>query len=212
MRKIIVAGIGTDVGKTVVSAILVEMLQGCYWKPIQCYGSKFDDTDVSRIKELVSTEDLACYPETYRLPHPLSPHQAASLEGMKIDPAAFVIPQSPRPLIIECAGGIMVPFTREILQVDVFATWNCEWVLVSRHYLGSINHTLLSLEVLKQRRVQLRGVIFNGPIEEEKEKAILEYMRVPCLARLMEEQAISKKIIKKYAELWKTSFCHPTAV
>src|ERR1700722_6811011 len=137
MKRILVCGIGTSVGKTLVSAILVKALSAHYWKPIQ--SGHLEESDAQRVQQLVP--ETVCYPETYRLHHPLSPHHAASLEGIEIDPAAFRVPNPPKPLVIEATGGILVPYRPDELLIDLYVQWDCEWVVVSRHYLGSINHT-----------------------------------------------------------------------
>lgn len=199
MNKIVVAGIGTDVGKTVASAVLVEALQGDYWKPIQC--GNLQEGDSHRIAQLVSHSQMIIHEEVYRFKAPVSPHQAAHLEEISI--CACEYPKTERPLVIECAGGLMVPLSDQLMQIDFMLPWECRWVLVSKHYLGSINHTILSVEMLKQRKVKLAGIIFNGKQSEFSEKVILDYAQVPCLGRLLPEWVFTKRTIKKYAQSWK---------
>jgi dethiobiotin synthetase len=188
MDKIIVAGIGTDVGKTVASAILATSLQGEYWKPVQC-GTK----DSEKIKKW----KIPFHPSTYSLKAPVSPHIAG-----KIDLKKIVLPKTSRPLIIESAGGIFVPLTESALSFDLFKSWNCQWVVVSRHYLGSINHTLLTLDALKRHNISVAGLIFNGEPNDDSEKFILNFSQVPVIGRLLPEPHLNLTTIKRYAKQW----------
>lgn len=201
MNKIMVAGIGTDVGKTVVSAILTTALDGNYWKPIQC-GDK-EQSDTNRIKALIDNTKHQIYSSTYCLKHPLSPHHAARLENIAIDPNAIIPPKTTRPLIIEGVGGIFVPLTTSMHTTDLFKTWNCRWIIVSRSYLGSINHTLLTVSALKQLNICISGIIFNGESNPDGEAAILTMTKVPLIGRIYPEQEINKKAIQTYARQWK---------
>ena len=158
MKRILVCGIGTDVGKTVVSTVLVKAFGAHYWKPIQ--SGHLDESDTQQIKRFVP--EAVCYPEAYRLSHPLSPHHAAELDGIEINESDIQLPNSSSLLVIEATGGILVPYRSDRLFIDLYLKWDCEWIVVSRHYLGSINHTLLTLEALQRRGVRLRGIIFNG--------------------------------------------------
>lgn len=193
-KKLIVAGIGTDVGKTIVASILTYALKGIYWKPVQC-GLP---SDRERIEELFGKG--CTYPEAVILKTPRSPHHAARLEGVQIAPSNIVPPKTARPLIIEGCGGIHVPLTPQTLMIDLFASWNCAWVVVSRHYLGSINHTLLTLEALQRRSIPIKGIIFNGEPCPETESAILQFSNLPCLARLQQEPQWNLSTICKYAQ------------
>jgi dethiobiotin synthetase len=199
MRSIIVAGIGTGVGKTITSCVLVELLQADYWKPIQC--GNLDKTDSHVVKALCAPQTVI-HTEAYRFVNPASPHAAAHLENTAIHPSCLVLPHTKRPLIIECAGGLLVPLTDQCLQIDQFNNWNAEWVLVSKHYLGSINHTLMSIEILKQKKVKFLGLIFNG-CHDLSEKAILGIARIPCLGRLLPEKWLTREVIQEYARQWK---------
>lgn len=199
MKRILVCGIGTSVGKTLISAILVKALSAHYWKPVQ--SGLLKDSDTQRVKKLVP--EAVCYAEAYRLRYPLSPHHAASLEGLDIHPAAFQVPAPPCPLVIEAAGGIFVPYRPDELLIDLYLKWNCEWIVVSRHYLGSINHTLLTIEALRRRKVCVRGIIFNGPDQPESEEAILKCSGIPCLGHVYPEPNWTAGIVQRYGELWK---------
>lgn len=201
MKNIIIAGIGTDVGKTIVSAIMVTALNADYWKPIQC--GNLDASDSNLIKNLVTNQAGKCHTECYRLRAPLSPHHAARLEGFLIDPSKIIPPTTFHHLIIECAGGILVPLTDDVLQLNLFSQWQGSWILVSKHYLGSINHTLLSLEILRQRKVNLIGIVFNGHPNPDSERVIEQHAQVPFIGRLSLEQKITPPIIQQYAEKWK---------
>lgn len=201
MRKIIVAGIGTDVGKTVVSAIISKALQADYWKPVQCGCTQL--TDRQTVADLVADSSLIQHPSNYIFRFAGSPHYAAELENMQIEPGKMVLPKHLRPLVIESAGGLCVPFTDAIMQIDVFAAWGCEWILVSKDYIGSINHSLLTLEALKSRGQQVAGVIFNGPINPGSERVILQQAKAPMLGRLLPEEMITAAVVTKYAHMWK---------
>jgi len=201
MEKIIVAGIGTDVGKTIVSAILVNALKSDYWKPIQCGSIEHSDSET--IRTLIPASFPFCHPSSYILKHPLATHAAAKLEGISIDPNRIVLPSTQNTLIIECTAGLLNTLNENCLQLDHFSIWDCKWILVSRHYLGSLNHTLLSLEALKQRNVRLLGMIFNGEKNPQVEQVILQQAKAPFIGRLSPETSITPEIINHYATLWK---------
>jgi dethiobiotin synthetase len=204
MYRIMVAGIGTDVGKTVVSAILTTMVQGDYWKPVQCGGEENSDTEV--MKRWLKTENHTIHPPAYSLKAPLSPHHAARLENIAIQKDLITLPHTTRSLIIEGAGGIFVPLTSKITMLDLFAPWNCLWVVFSRHYLGSINHTLLTIDGLKNRGIPILGIIFNGAPNPDSESAILEMAQVPLLGRLLPETDITLNTIQRYKDQWQAPF------
>lgn len=202
MNQIIVAGSGTHVGKTVVSAILATLLDGDYWKPVQC--GKEEESDTAIMKTLLDPDRHTVWEPIYSLQAPLSPHHAARLENLTIDiDSIHPPPASPRPLIIEGIGGVFVPLTLKTLTYDLFKTWKCLWVLVVNHYLGSINHTLLTIDALKKRNVPLMGLIFNGEPNPDSEAAILEFSQLPRLARLAPESHITQTTIQRYAQQWK---------
>jgi dethiobiotin synthetase len=204
MHRIIVTGIGTDVGKTIVSAILTLLFKGDYWKPIQCGDEEHCDT--ATIKKWIDTSRHFIHPPAYSFKAPLSPHHAARLENISIKWNTIFFPQTSRPLIIEGVGGIFVPLTTTTLSFDLFKSWNCKWVVVSKHYLGSINHTLLTLEVLKQRQIPILGIIFNGNPNPDSETAILETSQIPFLGRLFPEPHITKKTLQNYVKQWQPNF------
>lgn len=204
MQKMMIAGIGTDVGKTLVSAILTTLLDGDYWKPIQC-GIE-EDSDTAIMKRWLDPARHTIHPPAYSLKTPVSPHHAARLEAISIDLDSIVLPETTRPLIIEGVGGILVPLTSKSLSIQLFKSWNCQWVIVSRHYLGSINHTLLTIEVLKQLNLPILGMIFNGAYYPDSESAILEMSNLPFLGRLLPEKNFNPQIIKRYAIQWQPHF------
>ena len=203
MSKIIVAGIGTDVGKTLVSTILTMLVKGDYWKPVEC-----GDSDSGQVSTWLDPEVHHVYPPAYSLKAPYSPHKAARLESLEIDVASISPPKTNRPLVIESAGGIFVPLTTKHLSFDAFRKWDARWVVVSRHYLGSINHTLLTLETLKQKRIDLAGIIFNGEPCLDSESAILGISKAPQLGRLLPEKNLNKQTLQRYAEQWQSSILH----
>jgi dethiobiotin synthetase len=201
MNKLIVAGSGTGVGKTIVSAILTTCFQGDYWKPVQCGDEEDSDTVVMR--KLIDTTKCHIHKPGYSFQAPLSPHSASKLENTEICMENLVLPLTLRPLIIEGVGGIFVPLSTKILSFDLFKTWNAPWVVVSRHYLGSINHTLLTLHALKQHNISIAGIVFNGLPNYDSESAILDFSQVPVLGRLLPESNINPQIIQRYAKLWR---------
>lgn len=202
--RIMVAGIGTDVGKTVVSAILTMLLRGDYWKPIQC-GDE-NNSDPSTIEQWLPMDKHTIHPSAYTFSARLSPHHAARLENSTIDIEKVVIPQTSRTLIIEGVGGVMVPLNVKTVSLDLFASWDCQWILVSKHYLGSINHTLLSIETLKQRKIPILGLILNGESNPDSESAITEISQLPVLGRLFPEKHLNIKTFEGYVKLWQTQF------
>jgi len=173
--RFVVSGTDTDIGKTVFCAGLAGMLGARYWKPVQA-GIPGDSETVA---ELANVEIV---PETYRLKLPASPHQAAAEEGINIEPDTLVPPEGP--VVIEGAGGLMVPLTRTTLFLDVFARWQLPLILCARTRLGTINHTLLSIEAVRARNIPLHGVAFIGDVNTESENIITEIGKVKRLGRL----------------------------
>lgn len=182
MKPLFITGIGTDIGKTVVAAILTEKLKADYWKPIQ--SGDLDHSDTHKVKHLISNSKTQFHPEAYRLTQPFSPHKSADLDGIRIDMQRITAPATENKLIIEGAGGLMVPLNEQDLVVDLIRHLGAEVILVSRNYLGSINHTLLSLEVLRNRNIPLKGIIFNGESDPYSEDLILSFAGLKALARI----------------------------
>ena len=198
MHRIFVSGIGTDVGKTIVSAMLAEALGADYWKPVQC--GNLGENDSARVRKLVSNPDLKVHPERYRLQTPASPHLAASIDGVSMRLSDFSPPDTSNKLIIEGAGGLLVPLSDTEMMIDLIKQLAAPVVLVSRNYLGSINHTLLSIEALRTRGIKLLGVVFNGSRAVESEEAILKLGRVECMGRISEEVRMDRECIARYAK------------
>ncbi len=203
MNRIFVTGIGTGIGKTIVSAILTEVLQADYWKPIQSGLEEMTDTE--KVKSLVSNKKSVFYPEAYRLKLPASPHAAAAAEGIKISIRDIKAPNTSNHLLIEGAGGVMVPLNEKELMVDLIRTLNTSVVVVIKHYLGSINHSLLTLEALKQRNIQVAGIVFNGEQNIESEKVIMSFYNYPIIGMVKEEKVFTPETISLYANEFRTS-------
>jgi dethiobiotin synthetase len=182
MTSLIVTGTDTGIGKTVVAAMLTLALNGYYWKPIQ--SGIADATDHETVAAITGLPPSRMLEEAYVLREPLSPHRAAELDGIAIDPDALRLPAAEGPLIVEGAGGVLVPITRKLLQIELFARWRLPVALVARTKLGTINHTLLSLEALERRNIPVLGVIFVGDAMEDSEKTIIQLGKTKRLGRL----------------------------
>ena len=182
MKRLFVTGIGTDVGKTVISAILTQKLQADYWKPIQ--AGELDNTDSMKVSQWVENSTSVIHPEAYRLTESMSPHAAAERDGVNIEMGNIIIPKTTRNLIIEGAGGLMVPLNQHDLVIDLISHLQADAVLVSRHYLGSINHTILSIESLRSRNIAIAGIVFNGDENRDTESIIESVCAVPILGRI----------------------------
>ena len=199
MNKLFISGIGTDVGKTVVSAVLAEALHADYWKPIQAGG--LDCTDSMTVQSLISNPYSKIHPETYLLQTPASPHYAAELENIDIDLDKIQLPNTNNSaIVIEGAGGLLVPLNKNALIIDLIKQLNAQVVLVVRNYLGSINHSLLSIEVLKQQNIPIVGIVFNGNPTPHAEEYILKYSSLKCLAKVTHQPQLSKEIVQQFAQ------------
>ncbi len=189
-KSFIITGTDTGIGKTVFSAALVRVLDGNYWKPIQSGIEGVVDTKT--VQNLTGFPDERFLPESYVLTQPLSPHRAAELDDIEIDMSRINIPVSERPLVIEGAGGLMVPVTRKNLQVNMFKRWNLPIILCARTGLGTINHTLLSLEAMWARGMNVHGIAFIGEENTDNMETIAQLSgtrvlgRLPILAELNE--------------------------
>ena len=181
MSAFIVTGTDTDVGKTVFAAALTGALEAHYWKPVQAgLDAGGDRAQVAQLAGIAADRVL---PEAYRLATPCSPHRAAQIDGVRIDPARLVLPE-PRPLVVEGAGGALVPLGEDLLYADLFARWGLPAIVVARTALGTINHTLLTLEALRARGVAVHGVAFVGDAVEDSEATICRIGQVRRLGRL----------------------------
>jgi len=182
--RIIVTGTDTDVGKTVFAAALAGAVDGYYWKPVQAgldAAGRGDAGNVARLSGLPAERIL---PEAYRLATPCSPHQAAAIDGVTIDPERLALPDVAAPLVVEGAGGVLVPLTRSLTFADMFRRWGAPVVLVARTGLGTINHSLLSIEALRGRAVPILGIAFVGDANPESETVIAAMGGVRRLGRL----------------------------
>lgn len=194
-QKIIVAGIGTDTGKTVASAILCKALKADYWKPIQ--AGDLENSDSITVKRLVP--ELKIHPEAYRLSQPMSPHAAADIDQVKIEEHDLTIPATNENLIVELAGGLMVPIREDYLNINWIAKTQLPVILVADYYLGSINHTLLSLHALKNHSIPLLGIIFNGEKNNSTFEVIMHRSNAKCLLEINKEKELTPEIIQVYA-------------
>jgi dethiobiotin synthetase len=203
MKTLIVTGSDTGIGKTVVCAMLTLVLEGVYWKPIQ--SGMAGGTDTQRVQAITNLPPAHFLPERYVLRAPLSPHRASELDGIAIEPESLDLPQmtGKRWLIVEGAGGVLVPITRQTLQIALFSRWRAPVIVVSRTTLGTINHTLLTLEALKSRAIEVMGIIFVGEAMPDTERTIAEIGEVRILGRLPILPALDPGTLR---EAFKTHF------
>lgn len=199
-QRYIITGIGTDVGKTVVSAIISEALSATYWKPVQ--AGDLENSDSVKIKEY--TTSVRVLLEAFQLSEPMSPHAAADIDGINITRGSLQLPEVEGSLVVEGAGGLMVPLNNEGLTfADAIRDWNLPTIIVSRHYLGSINHSLLTAEVLKSRGIKIAGFIFVGDENKATEEIILNTTGFPMIARIPIANEVNKEFIKRQSNLIK---------
>ena len=191
---IVVTGTDTGIGKTVFSAALVGALDGRYWKPVQ--SGLEEETDSEIVRRLSGLAAERILPERYRLNTPASPHLAAAIDGVTIDPEQLQLPQVTRPLVVEGAGGLLVPLTRELTYIDIFARWRAPVVLCARTTLGTINHTLLSIEAIRARGIALLGVAFIGEANAASEEIVVELGRTRRLGRLPHLSSLTPDTLK----------------
>ncbi|WP_184549721.1 dethiobiotin synthase [Mucilaginibacter sp. FT3.2] len=192
-QPIFITGIGTGIGKTVISAIITQKLKADYWKPVQ--SGDLDDSDTMKVQKLVSNETTKFHPEAYRLTQPFSPHKSAAIDNVTIDLQHIVPPITDNHLVIEGAGGLMVPLNDNCLMIDLIKQLNPKVILVSQHYLGSINHTLLSLHTLKTYNIEVMGIVFNGPEDIYSKSYILDYTGLPDLGTVPTCKNLDRKFI-----------------
>jgi dethiobiotin synthetase len=179
VKRFIVTGTDTGIGKTVFAAALTGALNGVYWKPVQ--AGLDGDTDSQTVARLSGRGVL---PEAYRFELAASPHKAAAAEGVTIDPAKLMLPRTDAPLIAEGAGGLLVPLSEDTLFIDVFAHWQAPLILCARTSLGTINHTLLSLDAIRARAIPLLGIAFIGEENKDSQRIIAKFSRAKILGRL----------------------------
>ena len=195
-----ITGIGTDVGKTIAAAIITESLKADYWKPIQ--AGDLDKSDSKKAQKLISNEESFFYPESFKLKTPMSPHAAAEIDGVELSSKKIKRPKTSKDLVIEGAGGLLVPLNSKETILDLIQPKD-KIIIVSRHYLGSINHTLLTIEVLKNRGFSIAGIIFNGDENESTEQVILEMTGVNFIGRIENEPYFDRNVIKEYADIFR---------
>jgi dethiobiotin synthetase len=198
--KIFITGISTDVGKTIASAIITEALEADYWKPIQ--AGDLENSDSHFIKSNVKSQKSKIFPNAYQFNTPASPHLAAELDGITIDLKNIIEPKTDNHLVIEGAGGLFVPLNKTNFVIDLIQP-DYKVILVSRHYLGSINHTLLTIEALKNRKINIAGIIFNGNENLATETLILNTTQLKCIGRIEEEPYFDQNVISEYADLFR---------
>ena len=196
--RVVVCGTDTDVGKTVVSAWLVQGLNASYWKPVQ--SGLEGGGDRERVHQLLNLPPERMYPEAYAFRHPVSPHWAAERDATVLDPSTLTLPKHQGPLVVETAGGLMVPLTRNWLQIDQLARWQLPIVLVARSGLGTLNHTLLSLEAIRARELKVLGLILNGPSHADNPRTLEHFGQVPVLAQLPPLEPLSAEAL---ANCWR---------
>ena len=193
--RLVVCGTDTDVGKTVVSALLVEGLGARYWKPVQSGLEGGGDRD--RLQALLQLPDGRIVPEAYRLTTPVSPHWAAERDGLRIDPDRLSLPPGDGALVVETAGGLLVPLRRDWLQIEQLQRWALPVVLVARSGLGTLNHTLLSLEALRQRGLTVLGLVLNGPLHPDNPRTLRELGGVEVLAELPPLEPLDREGLRR---------------
>ncbi len=197
LSRIVICGTDTDIGKTVISSLLVQGLNAIYWKPIQSGFKNGGDTNT--VCKLLNLPKERYLPELYKFKAAVSPHWAAELEKKVIEPKSIRLPMSNQPLIIEMAGGVMVPLTRDYLQIDLLKEWMLPVILVAKSGLGTLNHSLLTIEALNKRKIPILGIIFNGELHKDNPKTIEQFGEIPIIAQLPRLRNLSAKSL---AEQW----------
>ena len=200
--KLFITGISTDVGKTITAAILTESLLADYWKPIQ--AGDLENADTHKVRRLVSNEISVFHPNSYALKTPASPHYSAKIEQVEIQLNQIIEPETKNHLIIEGAGGLLVPINATQTIADLIQP-DYQVVLVSRHYLGSINHTLLTAEALKSRNISVAGIVFSGEENPDSEQIILEKTQLPLIGKINQEPYFDANVVSEYAGIFRES-------
>lgn len=195
--KLFITGIGTDVGKTITSAIITQSLEADYWKPVQ--AGDLDNSDSHKIQRYISNDKTVIHENSYKLNTPASPHLAAEIDGITIDLKKIIEPKTKNHLVIEAAGGILVPLNNEDSIIDLIKE-DYKVMVVSRHYLGSINHTLLTLGALNSRNIKVAGIIFSGDENKASEEIILKKTNAKFIGRIENEPYFDQNVIQYYAD------------
>lgn len=199
MTPYFITGIGTNVGKTVVSAILTEALQADYWKPVQTGNT--EDVDKNTAQQLISNTSSVCFKESYSYKEPVSPHLAAHLENSEINTDNIILPPTKnKHLIIEGAGGLLVPLNDKQFVIDLASQFDAEIILVCRNYVGCINHSLLSIDYLLKNNFKLKGLILNGAFNELVKSSIVNFADVPILGQFPEIEKVNKASVLQLAK------------
>lgn len=199
MSTYFITGISTDVGKTIASAIITEALQADYWKPVQ--AGELDNCDTKKVEKLISNSKSKFHPNSYALQTPMSPHAAAEIDNISIDIKKIKTPKTNNHLVIEGAGGLLVPINNTHTILDLIKP-SYKVIVVSRHYLGSINHTLLTVNALKEKGFDV-SIIFSGNAHKSTEHIIKKMTNLPVIGRIDEEPFFDKNVVREYAELFK---------
>lgn len=198
--KIFITGISTDVGKTIAAAIVTESLEADYWKPIQ--AGDLENSDSHKLQSLLSNSKSQIFANSYALHTPQSPHLAAAFDNIVIDTTKITEPETKNHLVIEGAGGIFVPLNDNETIIDLIQD-DYKVIVVSRHYLGSINHTLLTIEALKNRNISPAGIIFSGAEFPSSESIVLQKTGIKFIGRIDEEPYFDKNVIAEYADAFR---------
>lgn len=200
MKKIFITGISTEVGKTVASAIVTEALHADYWKPIQ--AGELDNSDTHKVAALISNNVSKFHNNSYALHSPMSPHAAAKIDHLSIEINKIECPKTDNHIVIEGAGGLLVPLNDADTILDIIQS-DYKLIVVSRHYLGSINHTLLTIKLLQEKGFDV-SIIFSGNENKETESIITKMTNAQVIGRIEEEPEITKDTVLKYATLFKS--------
>ncbi|TRO64448.1 dethiobiotin synthase [Christiangramia sabulilitoris] len=203
-KRYFITGIGTEVGKTIVAAIVTESLEADYWKPIQ--AGDLENSDSHKVKRLVTNSKTVFHNNAFALNTPMSPHAAAAIDGIKIEPGVISSPKTDNILVVEGAGGLLVPLNEKDTIADLILKDDIV-ILVSRDYLGSINHTLMSIETLKNRGIKKIGLIFSGNEHPSTESIIIRQGKVEVIGRIDEEPYFDENVIMEYAEKFREKLC-----
>ncbi|WP_412987128.1 dethiobiotin synthase [Pontimicrobium sp. IMCC45349] len=199
MKQFFITGISTEVGKTVASAIITEALEADYWKPVQ--AGELDNCDTKKIEKLISNSKTQFHPNAFALETPMSPHAAAEIDKVEITLDKIQPPKTNNTLVIEGAGGLLVPLNDSNTILDIIKP-EYQVIVVSRHYLGSINHTLLTVNLLKEKGFKV-AIVFSGEEHPTTESIISKMTNVPIIGRIDEEPYFNENVIKEYAQKFK---------
>jgi dethiobiotin synthetase len=198
--KLFVTGISTNVGKTITSAIIVEALEADYWKPIQ--AGDLENSDSNKVKSYISNSKSKIFENSYQLNTPASPHLAAEIDNITIDLKKIIEPKTKNHIVIEGAGGLFVPLNNTDSIIDLIKP-DYKVIIVSRHYLGSINHTLLTVEALKSRNINVAGIVFSGNENKSTEDIITKKTNIKTIGRIDQEPYFDQNVITEYANLFR---------